>query len=61
MALKAAEALGLIYAGVDIVETRNGAYLLEVNGAPSWQGLQQATGINIAERLVEYVIDKVKS
>jgi len=60
LALKAVEALGLIYAGVDILETEQGPILIEVNGAPSWQGLQKATGINVAESLVKSVVELAK-
>lgn len=49
--------MGLLYAGVDILETENGPVLLEVNGSPSWQGLQKATGVNVAERLVQFVVN----
>ena len=57
IAVKATKALGLIYAGVDILETQGKTIILEVNSSPSWQGLQKATGINVAEKLVRYVID----
>jgi len=60
LALKAAKILGLIYAGVDILETENGPVLLEVNGAPSWQGLQGATGMDIAEQLVRFMSKLMK-
>jgi len=60
LALKAVETLGLFYAGVDILETENGPVLIEVNGTPSWQGLQKATGINVAESLVKSVVDSAK-
>lgn len=60
ISLKAVEAVGLLYAGIDIIETRDGPVILEVNGSPSWQGLQQATGINIAEHLVTFAADFAK-
>jgi len=60
IAIKAAKALDLLYAGVDILETREGAVVLEVNASPSWQGLQSATGVNIAEKLVRFVSDILK-
>lgn len=60
MALKASKTLGLVYAGVDILETKSGPVLLEVNGSPSWQGLRSASGVDIAEVLVKYVISSVK-
>lgn len=60
ISLKAVKAVDLLYAGIDIIETSNGPAVLEVNGSPSWQGLQQATGINVAEHLVTFVADFVK-
>lgn len=60
IALKAVNAVGLLYAGIDIIETSNGPVVLEVNGSPSWQGIQQATGINVAEHLVRFAADIVK-
>jgi ribosomal protein S6--L-glutamate ligase len=60
MALKASKALGLIYAGVDILETRNGPVLIEVNGSPSWQGVRSASGVDIAGLLVKYVLSLTK-
>lgn len=60
LALKATKILGLLYAGVDILETEHGPILLEVNGSPSWQSLQSATGIDIAEQLVKFAIDLLK-
>ena len=60
MALKAPKTLGLIYAGVDILETRDGPVLLEVNGSPSWQGVKNASGLRIAELLAEHVLTLMK-
>jgi len=59
MAVKASKTLNLVYAGVDILETKDGPVLLEVNGSPSWQGLQKASGINIAEHLVRHAVSLV--
>jgi len=60
LAIKAARALGLLYAGVDILEDEKKAVVLEVNGSPSWQGLQKTTGVNVAEELVKHVINYMK-
>jgi ribosomal protein S6--L-glutamate ligase len=60
MAAKASKTLGLIYAGVDMLETRNGTVLLEVNGSPSWQGLRKASGLNVADALVKHVVSLLK-
>jgi RimK family alpha-L-glutamate ligase len=58
MALAAVKALGTDYAGVDILPLGDGKYVIvEINGIPGWRGLARATGINIAERLVDYVLE----
>ena len=47
--MRAAAAVGAEYAGVDLLPARDGTvYVLEVNGIPGWQGLQEATGIDVA-------------
>mgnify|MGYP001772566469 FL=1 len=61
LALKAVEVLGLDYGGVDIAETRDGYFILEVNPTMSWQGFKRATGINPARHIVSYLISKVKA
>jgi len=55
MGVKASEALGLIYSGVDIMETNRGPVVLEANGSPGWQALKEATGVDVAERIVSHV------
>ena len=56
LAVRAAAAVGADYAGVDLVTGRDGtAYVLEVNGIPGWRGLQEATGLDIAGRLVDHL------
>ena len=54
LGVKATEAMGLDYAGVDIIESERGPVILEVNGAPGWQALKKVTGIDVAERIVRY-------
>jgi RimK family alpha-L-glutamate ligase len=51
LCLDAAEALGVEYAGVDLL----GDHVLELNGIPGWHGLQQATGADVAVALVAHV------
>ena len=61
LALRAAAAVGADYAGVDLLPSRDGhVYVLEVNGIPGWKGLQQATGVDVAEAIVDHVIDRVR-
>jgi ribosomal protein S6--L-glutamate ligase len=54
----AARALGLDYAGVDLVPTGDGATVLEVNGNPSWRGILEATGLDMAEVIAEHVLGR---
>lgn len=54
LAVRAAEAVGADYAGVDLLPARDGSvFVLEVNAVPGWQGLQQATGIDVAGAIVD--------
>jgi ribosomal protein S6--L-glutamate ligase len=54
----AAGALGLDYAGVDLVPGPQGPVVLEVNGNPSWQGILEATGLDMAEAIAEHVLGR---
>ncbi|RLE54899.1 MAG: hypothetical protein DRJ26_01360 [Candidatus Methanomethylicota archaeon] len=60
LAIRAAKEIGCEVAGVDILESSKGYYVVEINSTPGWQGLQQISKINIAEKIVSYVINKVK-
>ncbi len=55
VALKAAEAMGLSVAGVDMLQSERGPLILEVNSSPGLEGIEQATGIDIAAKIVEYI------
>ncbi|NOT27735.1 MAG: RimK family alpha-L-glutamate ligase [Acidobacteria bacterium] len=62
MALSAAAVVGADYAGVDVLQSRDGeVFVLEVNGIPGWKGLQQATGIDVAGTIVEHLIERVRN
>jgi RimK family alpha-L-glutamate ligase len=60
MAIKSAECVGCKIAGVDILETRKGPYVVEVNSQPGWKGLQSVTRIRVADRIVEFVLSQLK-
>jgi ribosomal protein S6--L-glutamate ligase len=54
-ALKAAKALGLNIAGVDMVRSNRGPLVLEVNSSPGLEGIEKATGLDIAGSVIEYI------
>jgi len=60
LAVNAAETLGCELAGVDILQTKKGALVIEVNSQPGWKGLQTVTEINIADEIAGYVLAKVE-
>jgi len=61
LAIKAARVLECEIAGVDIIRTREGMYVLEVNSQPGWRGLQSAhPDIDIAMEISRYVISRSK-
>lgn len=54
----AALALGMDYAGVDLMPSRRGIQVIEVNGVAAWQGLQRVTGFDIAHCIVDDLLDR---
>ena len=59
LAVAAANALTVDYAGVDLMRDVDGKWWVsEVNGIPAWQGLQRATSIDVTSKLVEAFIRK---
>ena len=62
LAVRAAAAVGADYAGVDLLPSSDaGVYVLEVNGIPGWQGLQRATGIDVAPAIVAHLEQRVRA
>lgn len=54
-AVKAAKKLGLGIAGVDILQSDRGPLVMEVNSSPGLEGIEGATGVDIAGKIIEYV------
>ena len=55
VAMKASKALKLPVCGVDMLQSRRGPLLLEVNSTPGLEGIEIATGKNIAKSIITYV------
>jgi ribosomal protein S6--L-glutamate ligase len=54
-ALNAAKAMGLAIAGVDMLQSKRGPMVLEVNSSPGLEGIEKSTGVDIAGKIIEYV------
>ena len=54
-AINACKALGLRVAGVDMLQSSRGPLILEVNSSPGLEGIEKATEIDIAGKIVEYI------
>ncbi len=54
-AVMAAKAMGLSVAGVDLLRSKRGPLIMEVNSSPGLEGIEGATGKDIAGMIVEYI------
>jgi RimK family alpha-L-glutamate ligase len=59
LAIKAVKALGLDFAGVDVLFGKNGPIICEVNSNPQFASTLKATGINLADYIADYIISKL--
>lgn len=55
IAIKAAKAMGLQVAGVDIIRSSKGPLLLEVNSSPGLEGIESATHVDIAGEMIKAI------
>ena len=58
LAVAAARALDMDYAGVDLMPSADGIQVIEVNGVAAWQGLQRVTPVDIAQALVDDLLNR---
>ncbi len=58
-AVHAAQIIGLRVAGVDMLEGKDGPVLMEVNSSPGLEGIEGATGIDVAGEIVRLIEDEV--
>jgi len=57
VAVKAARVIGLEVAGVDMLESRSGPKIMEVNSSPGFEGLERVTRVDIARLYVEHAAE----
>lgn len=58
-AVRAAQILGLRVAGVDMLESATGPQVMEVNSSPGLEGIEKATGLDVAGAIIEYIAAQV--
>ena len=58
IACRAARLLGLNIAGVDLLEGNDGPLVLEVNSSPGLEGIEKASGVNVAGAIIDYVVSE---
>ncbi|MFT4658269.1 MAG: ribosomal protein S6--L-glutamate ligase [Ilumatobacter sp.] len=58
-AVRAAQIMGLRVAGVDMLEGNDGPLVMEVNSSPGLEGIERATGLDIAGAIIDHIDDQV--
>ena len=56
-AIRAAKAMGLRVAGVDLLRSNHGPVVMEVNSSPGLEGIEKATGINVSGKIIEFIVE----
>jgi ribosomal protein S6--L-glutamate ligase len=59
-ATRAARSVGLGVAGVDMMRSNHGPVVLEVNSSPGLEGIEEATGVDVAGRVIDYLAKSAK-
>ncbi len=59
LAVRATKAVGADFAGVDLIEGEEGLFVLEVNATPSGKGINRACGIDVTERIVDLLFERL--
>jgi ribosomal protein S6--L-glutamate ligase len=60
-AIRAAKVMGLNVAGVDILRANHGPVIMEVNSSPGLEGIENATGKDVAGQIIEFIEAKAKT
>jgi len=59
--IKSAKAMNSKICAVDMLSGKNGIFVTEVNINPGLQGIEKATGVNVAQRIIKYVRSELKN
>jgi ribosomal protein S6--L-glutamate ligase len=59
-AVRAAAAMGLNVAGVDILRSNHGPVIMEVNSSPGLEGIEKATGKDIASMIIDFIAKEAR-
>ncbi|MFQ6134621.1 MAG: RimK family alpha-L-glutamate ligase [Nitrososphaerales archaeon] len=60
LAIRSAEILGCRVAGVDLLESTDGYFVNEVNSQPGFRGLQSVSKVDIASKIVKYILEELR-
>ena len=61
LALKATKTMGLHVAGVDIIRSKSGPLLLEINSSPGLEGIESASEKNVAKLMIQAIEKRLKA
>ncbi|APH39051.1 tetrahydromethanopterin:alpha-L-glutamate ligase [Methanohalophilus halophilus] len=59
LCIRTCEKIGAEYAGVDLIEGKDGNMVLEVNATPSGAGIYRTWGINPAEKIIDHLMERL--
>lgn len=59
-ATRAASAMGLNVSGVDIIRSKHGPLVIEVNSSPGLEGIEKSTGVDVANSIIQYIEKNAK-
>ncbi|MGJ8692676.1 MAG: 30S ribosomal protein S6--L-glutamate ligase [Thalassotalea sp.] len=59
-AVNAAKIMGLNFCGVDLLRSQNGPMVMEVNSSPGLEGIETATGLDVASKVINFIVKTVE-
>lgn len=60
-AIRSAKAMGLRVAGVDLLRSNHGPVVMEVNSSPGLEGIEKASQVDVADRIIEFIEKSIDS